>query len=757
MRVLVIGSGGREAAMAWACGRHGHDVTVHRTGVAPVELPDDVIRRHDLVLPGPETALAAGIADRCAALDVPCFGPGALLAKLEASKGYARDLATDLGIPGPAFARFAAGEAEAALDWWHRTGHDVVVKLDGLAGGKGVTVPADAAATRAAIVTAAAAGAFVLEQRMEGAEYSLLALCDGHRAVVFPLAQDHKRIGEGDTGPNTGGMGAYAPAPAAVQAEDLLDTFVQPLLDHLASVGTPYVGVLYAGLMVTADGPQLVEYNCRFGDPEAQTLLPLLRDDLAELALLCTRGHLHQRGEGRLLATQGAACTVVAAAPGYPDAPQLGALVTSTGFADVTTVGPAHDVPDTWLFPAGVNGDGRVTGGRVLAVTGTGPDLAAARDRAYQALGTVSFPGMHLRRDIAWRAPGAAIARYADTGVDIDEGARAVHAMRAAVESTHTPAVLGGVGSFGGVLDLGVLTGMTAPVLVASTDGVGTKVELAARLGRVRGVGADIVNHCIDDVLVQGARPLAFLDYIAAAVLQADMVAEVVTGMAEACAAAGCVLLGGETAEMPGVYAPGAFDIAGTLIGVAERHRLLPRLDVAAGDVLIGLASSGPHTNGYSFLRHLFAWFPMDAEPDGLGRPLGEALLEPHRSYLDPVGRLLDGAHGPSVKALAHITGGGFVENIPRVLPQGTDAVVRLGSWPLPPLFRLVRDLATAMSTHELYRVVNMGIGMVLVVAATEVEAVLADLGEPSWVIGEVVDAVASGHPRTPEVHLVDG
>ena len=230
------------------------------------------------------------------------------------------------------------------------------------------------------------------------------------------------------------------------------------------------------------------------------------------------------------------------------------------------------------MFPAGIV-DGRVTGGRVLAVTGLGADLAAARAAAYERMASIRFDGMQVRRDIGWRAPGAMLTSYAAAGVDIDEGNRAVRKMTGAIERTLGPDVLRGVGSFGGVFSAKSIMAMDDPVLVASTDGVGTKVELAARAGMVRGVGADIVNHCIDDVLVQSARPLFFLDYIAASKLDAELVAEVVTGMAEACEAAGCALLGGETAEMPGVYAPGAFDIAGTLIGVAERSRLLPRDD----------------------------------------------------------------------------------------------------------------------------------------------------------------------------------
>jgi phosphoribosylaminoimidazole synthetase len=395
-----------------------------------------------------------------------------------------------------------------------------------------------------------------------------------------------------------------------------------------------------------------------------------------------------------------------------------------------------HDGTTTLRFDAAVDADGRVSGGRVLAVTGIGFDLAEARSAAYAHIEQIRFDGMQYRRDIGWRAPGAELTSYAAAGVDIDEGARAVDEMKAAVEATHDNGVLKGVGSFGGVFSAKAILELDDPVLVASTDGVGTKVELAARLGMVRGVGMDIVNHCIDDVLVQSARPLFFLDYIAASVLDADMVADVVGGMAEACRAAGCALLGGETAEMPGVYQPGAFDIAGTLIGVAERSQLLPRSDVASGDVLVGVASSGPHTNGYSLLRKVFGWIPMDVVPEGFDRPLGDTLLEPHRSYLDVLRGALDSG---AVKALAHITGGGLPENLPRVLPDDVDAVIRLGSWPISPLFRLVRELTPQMSTDELYRTLNMGIGMVVVCAPSDVDAVRASIDEPTWIIGELI------------------
>jgi phosphoribosylamine--glycine ligase/phosphoribosylglycinamide formyltransferase/phosphoribosylformylglycinamidine cyclo-ligase len=745
VKVAVLGGGGREQAIAYACRAHGHDVTLATAleAVLAAGAPD-------LVIVGPEALLADGVADRCAAEGIACFGPTAALAQLETSKGFTRSLAERLGIPSPAFSRHTS--AADALAWWRGNGgREMVVKLDGLAAGKGVIVPASAAATQAAIEELGAQGPIVLEEALRGPECSLLALCDGKMARPLPLAQDHKRIGEGDTGPNTGGMGAYAPAPVPYDAEALTKTFVQPVIDHFAALGTPYVGVLYAGLMITAEGPKLLEFNCRFGDPEAQAVLALLETDLATLALACTRGRL---AEHAVTVRPGSACTVVAAAPGYPGAVTAGAPITVAGAtADLASTldltdhligtasperrfrapGQAVGAASVVLHPSGVGADGAVAGGRVLSVTATGPDLAAARQLAYDGMALVAFDGMQVRRDIGWRALGATVASYASTGVDIDEGNRAVSSLKHDVEATHGPAVLRGVGSFGGAFSAKAIAAMDDPVLVASTDGVGTKVELAARAGRYRGVGMDIVNHCIDDVLVQGARPLFFLDYIASSHIKAEMIAEVVGGMAAACAASGCALLGGETAEMPGVYAPGAFDIAGTLVGVVDRKDLLPSRPIEPGDTLVGIASNGPHTNGYSLLRKLFDWLPLDAQPAPLDRPLVDALLEPHRAYLELLTPVLATNH---VKALAHITGGGLPENLPRVLPAGTAARIQLGSWPLPPLFQLVTEVATAMPTEELYRTLNMGVGMVVV--TDRPDEVQALIGEPTWVIGEV-------------------
>ena len=741
LHILVVGGGGREHALAdkivqsplcrvlsiapGNAGTPGTRVNIAADDVGSL-VDYSVSSNVDLVIIGPDAAIAAGLADALHAKGIKAFGPTMAAGRLESSKTYTREIAAELGIPSPAFAQFAAGDAAGAQAWADAFGQPVVVKQDGLAAGKGVIVPSSATELADAINAISITGPFIVEERLIGPECSLIAFCDGVTAVALPLVQDHKRLNDGDLGPNTGGMGAYAPAPVNVATADLMAAFIQPVVDHLATNGTPYVGVLFAGIMLCADGPKLLEYNCRFGDPETQVLMPLLKSDLVELALACVDGTLTATP---VRCSAQSALTVVVCAPGYPGEPVRGSSISGLDSAALTAT----------VFHAGTaldaGGSLISNGGRVLSVTGVGDTLADARANAYRAAEHIQFDGAHHRRDIGWRASGASITSYAAAGVNIDEGNRAVSAMKEAVEATHGPEVLRGVGSFGGVFDLASIKDMNHPVLVASTDGVGTKVELSARANRHWVSGHDIVNHCINDVLVQGARPLFFLDYFASGVIDATQVASIVTGMAEACAASGCALLGGETAEMPGVYRPGAFDVAGTLVGVAERADLLPR-NVAVGDVLIGVASNGPHTNGYSLLRKVFEWLPFDAQPAPLDMPIIDALLQPHRSYLNV---LMPALGTGKVNALAHITGGGLVENVPRALPDAVDAIIYLGSFPILPLFQLVQELTTGMDLVELYRTVNMGIGMVVIVRPDDVAAVQASIPETTWVIGELV------------------
>lgn len=323
---------------------------------------------------------------------------------------------------------------------------------------------------------------------------------------------------------------------------------------------------------------------------------------------------------------------------------------------------------------------------------------------------------------------------YATSGVDIAAADTAKALMQDAVHATHGPTVLAGMGAFAGVLDISSVQQMQQPALVASTDGVGTKTLLAItcppdRLqAALATIGHDLVNHSVNDLLMQGAKPLFFMDYLAMGKLDPVQAATIVRGVAEACQQVGCALLGGETAEMPDVYLPGAFDLAGTIVGVVERAALVNGAMISAGDVILGLPSSGLHTNGYSLVRRVFAPYALDTVFPELGEPLGDALLRPHRCYLSEV-QALQTAHIP-IKGMAHITGGGFEGNIVRILPIGTQAVIETKSWTVPPLFQLLAHLGQ-VSHAELYRTLNMGIGMVLVLttaAGEQAQTLLPEL-----------------------------
>ena len=330
---------------------------------------------------------------------------------------------------------------------------------------------------------------------------------------------------------------------------------------------------------------------------------------------------------------------------------------------------------------------------------------------------------------------------YSDAGVDIDAATLATDKIKELARRTFNQRTLSEIGSFGGMFD-GAFPGLKQPVLVASADGVGTKLKIAFRAGVHNTIGRDLVNHCVNDILVQGARPLFFLDYIATGKLLPEVVAQIVEGVANGCQENGCVLLGGETAEMPDFYASGEYDIAGFIVGVADREKVIDGKGITPGDVLLALPSVGLHTNGYSLARKLFfdvAGYDVGTRLDELGMTVGEALLQPHLSYLKQLGGLLDSGR---IKGLAHITGGGLTDNIPRILPEGTAVEIDKGSWPVLPVFKLMQLLGN-VSEAEMYRTFNMGVGMVIVTSAedrTAVESHLQQLSAPVYQIGRVIN-----------------
>ena len=412
MNILLLGSGGREDALAWrlrqspscerliaAPGNPGIGRWAELVGIDPCNA-DAVVELAkaqgiDLVVVGPEAPLVAGVADSLRAAGIAVFGPNAAAAQLEGSKGFTKDLCRANGIPTAAYVRTdRSADALAALE---RFAIPVVIKADGLAAGKGVTVATTRAEAEAAI-RAAGDGALVIEEFLEGEEASLFALVDGETAVPLASAQDHKRVGEGDTGPNTGGMGAYAPAPVLTPElqRRAMDEIVGPTARALAAAGTPFSGILYAGLMLTAEGPKLIEYNVRFGDPECEAIMPLIEGDFAELLQSVATGKLNEIDPPTLTAEH--AVTVVVAARGYPGTPAAGGLIGQ--------IEAAEQVEGVVVFHAGtaLNGEMLIAkGGRVLAVTAVGDTFARARARAYRAVDQIDFADGFHRRDIGWR------------------------------------------------------------------------------------------------------------------------------------------------------------------------------------------------------------------------------------------------------------------------------------------------------------------------------------------------------------------
>jgi phosphoribosylformylglycinamidine cyclo-ligase len=334
---------------------------------------------------------------------------------------------------------------------------------------------------------------------------------------------------------------------------------------------------------------------------------------------------------------------------------------------------------------------------------------------------------------------------YKAAGVDIDAGNEVVRRIRGLARGTHTRGVVSELGSFGGLFHLGA-RGYRDPVLVSSADGVGTKLRVAFLTGIHDTIGLDLVNHCVNDILVQGAEPLFFFDYLATGRLDPDVAVQIVEGLARGCRENGCALLGGETAEMPGFYADGEYDVAGFIVGAVERERLIDGRSIAPGDVLIGISSSGLHTNGYSLARSIVfdtLGLTVTDRVEALGLPVGEALLTPHRSYLPIVRPLLESG---AIKGMAHITGGGITDNLPRVLPKGTEAVVRSGSWDVPPIFRWL-ERAGGVPREDMLRTFNMGVGLILIVGSGDTDRALAALSGEGRVIGAIASA-SSSEPR---------
>lgn len=769
-RVLLIGNGGREHALAWKLSQsplveaiiavpgNGGTATCPKTtnlaSVSADDFPGLVAlaqqEKINLVVPGPEAPLVDGVETFFTNVGIPCFGPSMAAARMEGSKTFSKDFMKKHNIPTAAYENFS--DYEQAKAYVDSVNHDIVIKATGLAAGKGVIIPATKEEAHQALREIMCDRAFgsagdevVIEEFLTGDELSILSFCDGYTIKSLPPAQDHKRIFDGDQGPNTGGMGCYAPTNIATPEliAKIEKTILEPTIAGMRNDRFPFKGVLFTGLMITPNGPKVLEYNVRFGDPETQTVLPLLSEDtdLAEVMLACAKGYLSSV-DIKILPKFSA--TVVVAAGGYPGSYAKGTPM---------TVGTPAAGSGITIFHAGTKLAGsqlQTSGGRVIAANAVGSSLEEAVKKAYEeGIKLIQFENMFYRKDIAHRAfrksgaaPSAGLT-YAQAGVSIDAGNELVEMIKKAVRSTARPGADAEIGGFGGEVDLEAAGYPSAPVLVGAIDGVGTKLIIAQTMNRHDTVGIDLVAMNVNDLIVQGAEPVMFLDYYSCSKLHPADAAAFVSGVAVGCKQSNCALVGGETAEMPGIYHGDDYDAAGAAIGVMRKAARLPRLtSMAEGDVLLGLASNGVHSNGFSLVRRIVEHAGLkytDSCPwDSSASSVGESLLTPTRIYVKP---LLKALSLDLIKGLSHITGGGLTENVPRMLPKTLAAEIDVANWNAPAVFKWLQK-AGGVEAKEMARTFNNGVGMVAVVAASDVEKAVSTLeaeGERVFKIGSLV------------------
>lgn len=775
--VLVIGSGGREHALCW---KLAQSTEVKQVFIAPgnVGIIGDKIKSVSvnvadhpalvkwctsnsvsLVVVGPENELVTGIADALQKANIHCFGPSKEAVQIESNKEWAKLFMDRYEIPTARWGSFT--QAEHAKKFINNsTFPALVVKASGLAAGKGVVVASNTEEACAAVDEmltdqkfGSAGNTVVVEEILEGEEVSVLGFCDGKTVKAMLPAQDHKRLLDGDKGPNTGGMGAYCPCPLLneKQLKEVEKSILQKTVDGLnkeGKQGIPFVGILYAGLMVTKEGPKVLEFNARFGDPETQVLLPLLDTDLYQIMKACCKGELHNQiinWKQNMYAVG-----VIMASRGYPE--------TSTKGCVITGIDEVSKLPDHIVFHSGTakNEKGEIVtnGGRVLMPVSLASSLPLAVAQATKACDKIKFDGAQFRRDIAHKGISRSILSYGKmtykaSGVDITAGDDLVSRIKPLVARTKRTGMVGSIGGFGGLFDVSA-AGYKDPLLVSGSDGVGTKLKVAQACGIHSTIGIDLVAMCVNDILAHGAEPLFFLDYFACSSLDVSVASQVISGISEGCHSADCALIGGETAEMPGLYAPGDYDLAGFAVGAVEKASLMPRTnEISSGDVVIALPSSGVHSNGFSLVRKIVENSGLKySDPSPFttsGKSLGEELLAPTKIYVRSV---LAALQSGRVKALAHITGGGLTENIPRVLPPGTRVRVDATAWNILPVFAWLAA-AGGVNEYEMLRTFNCGVGLILVVSPNNVKEVMSLIvGEKATIIGEVEKLPAGDDQR---------
>ena len=762
--VLVVGGGGREHAIIRALLKNNHKIKIYcmakNVNPAIADLAEmiivDINNLHDVVsrlsvykfdfqfaIIGPENPIALGLSDVIEANGIPCIAPRQKYAQIEYNKNFCRELIEELKPDfdlSPDYKYIPYNKPNTMIHdictFIDKHEGNVVIKNTGLCGGKGVLVQGDHFTTKdqakdLTIGFLHRETSVILEEKLVGEEFSLMTFCDGNGNFKhMPPIQDYKRAYDGNKGPNTGGMGciisenntlpfltsdeiSFAETVNEQVALKLHEIVSQPpSLDSSMLLNLPhqvnangYRGILYGSFMKTTDNRiKVIEYNSRFGDPECLVALRLLKTDFYHLCIDIINGSLTQPIE--FLKD---ACVCKYLVPeGYPDKPLSGfdiyfkeGINMKNMYYACLSSALGHLYPGT---------------SRTMAYVATDKTVRKAAAFINGELEKV-YGKLYFRRDIGIQKSSCL---YLDSGVDIDKGNRVVDKIKPYLKETHKSGVMGNMGDFGGMFSIKQAKNEDEIILVSSTDGVGTKSIFVSEHLKEAGyynLGTDLVNHCVNDILVSGAHPLFFLDYFASSVIDEKEVVLFVKGISKACRDNECVLIGGETAEMPDVYKENRSDLVGTIVGRNTSSYVIDgKKNIKEGDIILALPSNGLHTNGYSLIRQIHKSLLKD--------PYLSYLLKTHRSYLKEITYLQK--KNVDIHGLCHITGGGLVDNPPRILPDNLQMNLKADSWGRSEdkFFYKWLGQVTGTSKEEMYRVFNCGVGMLIIIDSDELELV---------------------------------
>jgi len=781
INILLIGSGGREYAIAKCITKTSNNYklfcygTNNNPGIIPLcedmiigEMKDTsnivkyaVKNNINLCIIGPELPLSLGIVDQLEELYINCIGPTKEYARIETSKSFARNSIKKYhkGFlsynPNPKFRVFFYNNynSEDILEYISELDEQYVIKANGLKGGKGVKVVGEHIFSKEEAIKYCEElvnekSNFIIEEKMVGDEFSLFSFSDGKHLSHMPIVQDYKRAYENNVGPNTGGMGSISDSNHSLPfltKEDVtiaksINTMVIKIL-HKIYDGRGYKGILYGSFIKTVKGEiKVIEYNCRFGDPECINVLSLLKTDFLDICSAIIFDNLNKLEI--LFEKQASVCKYLVP-NGYPNKRKYNELCKDDLYKRVS-ISRVPDLKSVIFADVSLqNGCLLMNTSRTIAIIAKGNTIEDAYKKVEKNIGKVDG-NLFYRKDIGKYITTRSINKeninmYSNSGVDIEKGNQAIKSIQEYVKSTFNSNVVNDFGEFGGIIQLNESKSNESEsnqtLLVSSIDGVGTKSLLVTNLLGKKGyykLGHDIVNHSVNDIMVQGAMPLFFLDYFAVNTLETEYFVELIRGITDACKKVNCVLIGGETAEMPGIYRHQSVDIVGAIVGTLKKENYINgKKNIKKGDKIVAIRSSGFHTNGYSLIRKIISSRNLE-----LTSSIIERLSEPHRCYYKEIKTLFE--NNINIHGLCHITGGGLIDNPPRILPKELGIKLNKEVWELPEIFKWIQKHGY-ISNMEMYQVFNCGLGMLLFVDETDVKKI-KELINDVIVVGDVIE-----------------